>query len=638
MLDDDEPEIPEIDNEDSMEEVARKISRYVIAAIPDVPYTFDDMRSSAVGQKLRPLIKYLSDNVYNQNLIRALMVLKWHYDNLPDDEIGLNESRGYACEFVAWQFLTSLSHRETIQFLLQDLLDSRQHSISIGEAERGTSRFSTTAEESRISHERTPLLSASASSGHGLFDSNRSFSTGVTFDEDSIYGTHSEFDGINALEIAAIVHAKKFLSQKVVQNIIDDIWRGEIIFWDSLNVHAKKMPHILRKKNVDPYCRLRIPIYRKAFEAVFFISFLVIYYAVLAQRDPNSINALEILMYIWITAFAYDELSGITDAGMLFYQLDFWSLWNVGIIGVGIAFLVCRIVGLAKKSEYIIDLSFDILSLEALFLVPRICSLVSLNSYFGSLILVLKEMTKAFLKFMPVVIVLYLGFLTTFTMLARDRLTLGEMSWILVKVFFGSATLGLDVAQDISPVFGYGLMIIFVCMTNILLISSVISLMSLSLEGVMAHAREEYLCQWVSSSPSVSQSWLISKAFHICAREQQLSAVDVLSPADEALRRLRIVLLKITHAPFVMIILAYEARGRRSRQTFEIRPPPSPATLSSIWRESQPRRAFAGRVTIPRQPSPRSLGAGKKRDDGVNSVEDRSEDGGSAVGSWRWLG
>jgi hypothetical protein len=63
---------------------------------------------------------------------------------------------------------------------------------------------------------------------------------------------------------------------------------------------------------------------------------------VLAQRDPNSINMLEILMYIWITAFAYDELSGITDAGMLFYQLDFWSLWNVGIIGVGIAFLVCR--------------------------------------------------------------------------------------------------------------------------------------------------------------------------------------------------------------------------------------------------------------------------------------------------------
>jgi hypothetical protein len=50
------------------------------------------------------------------------------------------------------------------------------------------------------------------------------------------------------------------------------------------------------------------------------------------------------------------------------------------------------------------------------------------------------------------------GFLTTFTMLARDRLSLRQMSWILVKVFFGSSVLGFDIAYDISPIFGYGLM------------------------------------------------------------------------------------------------------------------------------------------------------------------------------------
>lgn len=45
--------------------------------------------------------------------------------------------------------------------------------------------------------------------------------------------------------------------------------------------------------------------------------------------------------------------------------------------------------------------------------------------------------TKAFCKFLPVIFVLYLGFLTTFTMLARDRMTLNDMSWLLIKVFFG---------------------------------------------------------------------------------------------------------------------------------------------------------------------------------------------------------
>ena len=44
------------------------------------------------------------------------------------------------------------------------------------------------------------------------------------------------------------------------------------------------------------------------------------------------------------------------------------------------------VIGLIKHSEGITDTSFDILSLEALFLVPRACSLLSLHPYFGTLV------------------------------------------------------------------------------------------------------------------------------------------------------------------------------------------------------------------------------------------------------------
>lgn len=83
-----------------------------------------------------------------------------------------------------------------------------------------------------------------------------------------------------------------------------------------------------------------MPVYRKLFEAAFFITFLVLYYAVLVERKQTGIGILESLMYIWIVAFAYDELSGIVDAGVLFYQMDFWSLWNLAIIVVGSAFVI----------------------------------------------------------------------------------------------------------------------------------------------------------------------------------------------------------------------------------------------------------------------------------------------------------
>lgn len=93
-------------------------------------------------------------------------------------------------------------------------------------------------------------------------------------------------------------------------------------------------------RTADPYSRLRVPVYRKMFEAVFFLSLLLLYYSVLVERKQNGLGFFETLMDVWIAAFAYDELSGLVDAGVLFYQMDFWSLWNLGIIGVGVSFII----------------------------------------------------------------------------------------------------------------------------------------------------------------------------------------------------------------------------------------------------------------------------------------------------------
>lgn len=59
---------------------------------------------------------------------------------------------------------------------------------------------------------------------------------------------YSQFFGLNALEIATIAHAKRFLSQRVVQKVVDGIWKGEIVFWDSLTVNSTKKPHIFNRR------------------------------------------------------------------------------------------------------------------------------------------------------------------------------------------------------------------------------------------------------------------------------------------------------------------------------------------------------------------------------------------------------
>lgn len=57
-----------------------------------------------------------------------------------------------------------------------------------------------------------------------------------------------------------------------------------------------------------------------------------------------------------------------------------------------------RIVGLSRHDEELIDQSFDILSLEALFMIPRVASILSLSPYWGTLIPCLKAMGKDFIK------------------------------------------------------------------------------------------------------------------------------------------------------------------------------------------------------------------------------------------------
>jgi hypothetical protein len=92
----------------------------------------------------------------------------------------------------------------------------------------------------------------------------------------------------------------------------------------------------------DPYARLRVPKYAKTIQICFFAALLALYYAVLIQRHPESITVTEVFLYIWIAAFAYDEFGEFQDAGVMFYQTDFWSLWDLGIILTGVTFLIVR--------------------------------------------------------------------------------------------------------------------------------------------------------------------------------------------------------------------------------------------------------------------------------------------------------
>lgn len=257
-------------------------------------------------------------------------ILKWQFCSGESDDHGINETRAHACEIVAWRFLAHLSESELIEYLLHELPPLGNTAGSELPNPGSDDYFDNyRLREDRDDAERAELLPGSRKIG-------RIKSAKSAAEEEPM----SVFIGLNTLEIAAIADAKKFLSQRVVQKVVDGIWNGHIIFWESLGVHSKKKAKVFNKRRADPYCRLRVPKYQKGFEAMFFALFLVLYYAVLVERNPRKISPVEVLLYIWIAAFAYDEFGEYQDAGRSFYATDFWSLWDIGIIGIGFAYMI----------------------------------------------------------------------------------------------------------------------------------------------------------------------------------------------------------------------------------------------------------------------------------------------------------
>lgn len=169
-------------------------------------------------------------------------------------------------------------------------------------------------------------------------------------------------------------------------------------------------------------------------------------------------------------------------------------------------------------------------------------------------------MGKDFLKFMVLVLVLYLGFLTTFSLVGRDAYTLKDMTGFLTRIFFGSSYVGFDIMYNIDPIFGPPLMIIFVTLSSILLTGSLTGMLSNSFSRVITHAREEYLYVY---SVYVLEASTSNRLTHFYPPFNLLALVifrplRLFLPSNTKFRQARILLLKATHLPIVAAIEFYE--------------------------------------------------------------------------------
>lgn len=165
-----------------------------------------------------------------------------------------------------------LSPHDTIEYLLNEITAPETQDIPDANL-KGDARASYETlerQEDQRSNEHNPLLSSSDPFDYGTSTVESTLArsrrgrprrsiTGKYLS--TSHDKYSLFYGLNALEIGSVAQAKKFMSQKVVQRVINDLWGGAIVLWDNLSVHSRRKPQVFNKRYAYLPCEILVNSY-----------------------------------------------------------------------------------------------------------------------------------------------------------------------------------------------------------------------------------------------------------------------------------------------------------------------------------------------------------------------------------------
>ncbi|KAI1315644.1 hypothetical protein EDD11_000537 [Mortierella claussenii] len=404
-----------------------KEARFAIINALDTSLTRDELGSPEIYLALLlPIVRRYREERRETAAVYAFLLNRWQFLRDAESDLAnarLNETRAHACEIVATKVLKAFSMRQLIDVLTYDFAPVRRKDA-----------------RSRL------------------------------------YLPH--FDGepstepMSALEVAISGRAKHFISNPLVQEIINQIWLGEIVFFSNAidNPQSCRNASPSEIRTVTVYSgtdisflrlsRLRVPRYKTTFQMVSFSVFIFVYTLVTFAKDPQ-LTVMEVIMDVFALSLTLDEFIQLKDSGPSFYFETVWNLFDVPIYIIFLVFIGLRISTFYTGSVEMSKFAFDLLAYAMLFLA---------------------------LSF-----IFYVGFLQAFYGLHDNTQSYGEIAWLLLQVFFGSAFLGFEQASELSETFGAPLMVLFVAISVLMLYTLLISIFSQTFSEVSANAKEEFM-------------------------------------------------------------------------------------------------------------------------------------------------
>ncbi|CCM01811.1 uncharacterized protein FIBRA_03879 [Fibroporia radiculosa] len=408
----------------------------------------------------------------------------------------------------------------------------------------------------------------------------------------------------NAIEMAILGQAKRFTSSSACQKVIDGIWRQAPPADSSRSILSdtyKRTPIHFYDPHKAPlldHYRLKVPAIRSVLEFMNFLILFTLFVIALEFNESDHINAAEAVFMIYALGFTLEKIAAMQEHGMKVYFKGTWNGFDLAFVTLYCTYAILRLIGVYNYrtfSSFSIPLSktaaermvwnsiwlrilpdhwakllgVDFLAVIAVLMFPRL-AFVSLQN--NVMVLALRAMIVQFVALMVIAAFCFGGFLYALWTLSRTQAgySAGQIAWWMLDLWFGLDASGFENAMEFHPVFGPIIMVAYACLSNTLLLTVLVSILSNTFATINDDATAE--ASYVSSdSPNHRRDLCSVKADPLFSYQPPINliALCVMLPASYLLsprwfHKVNVFMIRLTSFPLLLLIAWYERQAKRS--------------------------------------------------------------------------
>ncbi|KAI5833279.1 hypothetical protein K523DRAFT_370042 [Schizophyllum commune Tattone D] len=380
----------------------------------------------------------------------------------------------------------------------------------------------------------------------------------------------------NAIELAIVGKAKRFIKCSPCQKVIDAIWSGKCVYQAEsshsiLSDTYKRTPihyYDPHKAPLLDHYRLKVPSVRAVLEFWNFVLLFILFVVAIEYSERDHINTAEIVFMVYALGFSLEKFAAMQEHGIRVYTKGTWNGFDIALVSTYLVYLFLRLYGQLHNSKWARSLGIDLLALIACLLFPRL-AFVTLKD--NLMVLALRAMIVQFLLLMMIAAFCFCGFLYALWTLSRNEpwpYSATQIAWWMLDIWFGLDASGFEKATNFHPYFGPVLMVTYACLSNTLLLTVLVSILTNTFATISEDALAEAMFRRaVSTIEGVKADSLFSYHPPI-----NLLAVCVMFPLSFILtprwfHKVNVFCIRLTSFPILLGIALYERQAKKHGTT-----------------------------------------------------------------------